>query len=203
MAKRVFDSVALRERLAQEAARLIHEHGIQDYGLAKRKAARRLGVREAGALPSNSEIEASVTEWQRIFEPETHESQLESLRRLAVEVMLFFVEFEPRLAGPVLSGAITVSSAIELHLFTDAPEEVVLKLESRRILYRDCQRRYRYNSRGVSIVPGYRFTIQGERIDAIVFPEKGLRQAPLSPVDRRPMLRAGRSRVLALLKNSD
>ena len=141
MAKRVFDSVALRERLAQEAARLIHEHGIQDYGLAKRKAARRLGVREAGALPSNSEIEASVTEWQRIFEPETHESQLESLRRLAVEVMLFFVEFEPRLAGPVLSGAITVSSAIELHLFTDAPEEVVLKLESRRILYRDCQRR--------------------------------------------------------------
>ncbi len=203
MAKRVFDSVALRERLAQEAARLIHEHGIQDYGLAKRKAARRLGVREAGALPSNSEIEASVTEWQRIFEPETHESQLEGLRRLAVEVMLFFVEFEPRLAGPVLSGAITVSSAIELHLFTDAPEEVVLKLESRGILFRDCQRRYRYNSRGVSIVPGYRFTIQGERIDAIVFPEKGLRQAPLSPVDRRPMLRAGRSRVLALLKNSD
>ncbi len=203
MAKRVFDSVALRECLAQEAARLIHEHGIQDYGLAKRKAARRLGVREAGALPSNSEIEASVTEWQRIFEPETHESLLESLRRLAVEVMLFFVEFEPRLAGPVLSGAITVSSVIELHLFTDAPEEVVLKLESRGILYRDCQRRYRYNSRGVSIVPGYRFTIQGERIDAIVFPEKGLRQAPLSPVDRRPMLRAGRSRVLALLKNSD
>ena len=55
---------------------------------------------------------------------------------------------------------------------------------------------------GVSIVPGYRFTLRGERIDALVFPEKGLRQAPLSPVDRRPMPRAGRNRVLALLEEA-
>ena len=202
MSKRGLDTVALRERVAQEAARLINEHGIQDYGLAKRKAAQRLGIREAGALPSNSEIEASVTEWQRIFEPETHKSQLNDLRRLAAETMLVLAEFEPRLAGSVLTGAVTVNSAIELHLFTDAPEEVVLVLESRGIPFRDCQRRYRYNSRGVSLIPGYRFTIRGERIEALVFPEKGLRQAPMSPVDRRPMPRAGRKRVLALLSES-
>lgn len=202
MARRGLGSVELRERLAQEAARLVNEHGIQDYGLAKRKAAQRLGVRAAGALPSNSEIEARVTEWQRIFEPETHQNQLDDLRRLAVDVMALLSPFEPRLAGSVLSGAITVNSPIELHLFTDAPEEVVLKLEEQGIPYRDCQRRYRYDSRGISIVPGYRFTFRSERVDALVFPEKGLRQAPMSPVDRRPMPRARRERVLALLGDS-
>jgi len=201
MARRGLGSLELRERLAQEAARLVNEHGIQDYGLAKRKAAQRLGVRTAGALPSNSEIEARVKEWQQIFEPETHRSQLEELRRLAVEAMAFLSPFEPRLTGPVLTGAITVNSAIELHLFTDAPEEVVLKLDEQGIPCRDCQRRYRY-SRGISIVPGYRFTFRSERIDALVFPEKGLRQPPMSPVDRRPMPRARRARVLALLKDS-
>ena len=202
MARRWLDPVELRERVAQEAARLVHEHGIQDYGLAKRKAAQRLDVRGAGALPSNSEIEARVTEWQRIFEPEAHRNQLKELRSLAVDVMGFLSPFEPRLAGSVLSGAITVNSSIELHLFTDAPEEVVMKLDEQGIHYRDWQRRYRYDSRGVSIVPGYRFTYRGERVDALVFPEKGLRQAPMSPVDRRPMPRARRDRVLALLEDS-
>jgi hypothetical protein len=202
MARRGFGSVELRERLAQEAARLVNEHGIQDYGLAKRKAAQRLGVRSAGALPSNSEIEARVTEWQRIFEPESHRIQLEDLRRLAVDVMALLSPFEPRLTGSVLTGAITVNSRIELHLFTDAPEEVVMALEEQGIPYRDCQRRCRYDSRGISIIPGYRLTFRRERIDALVFPEKGLRQAPMSPVDRRPMPRARRDKVLALLENS-
>jgi len=199
MARRALVSIELRERLAQEAARLVNEHGIRDYGLAKRKAAQNLGVRTAGALPSNSEIEARVKEWQRIFEPDTHRTLLADLRRLAVDVMAFLSAFEPRLTGSVLTGAVTANSAIELHLFTDAPEEVVLALEERGIPYRDCQRRYRYNSRGISIVPGYRFRFRSEQIDALVFPEKGLRQAPMSPVDRRPMPRARRERVVALL----
>jgi hypothetical protein len=33
----------------------------------------------------------------------------------------------------------------------------------------------------------------------IVFPERGAHHAPLSPVDQRPMRRAGRGAVLALL----
>ena len=61
----------LRQQLAEEAARLISEHGIQDFALAKRKAAERLGVRaQAGALPSNEEIQERLIERQRIFEPE-------------------------------------------------------------------------------------------------------------------------------------
>jgi len=203
MGTRGFSSGTLRERLAQEAARLIVEHGIQDYGQAKRKAATRFGVREAGVLPSNSEIESSVTEWQRIFEPESHQHRLAKLRRVAVEAMTFLAEFQPRLGGSVLSGTATVNSSIEVHVFNDSPEAVACVLDQRGVLYRDCQRRYRFNGRGVSTVPGFRFSSHGERIEVIVFPEKGIRQAPMSPVDRRPMRRADRAQLLDLLGDSE
>ncbi len=196
-------TAALRERLAQEAARLMIESGIRDYGLAKRKAARRLGVREAWALPGNAEVDTKITEWQRIFEPETHELRLRALRSLALEAMDTLAPFQPRLAGSVLTGAINVNSPVELHLFSDAPEDVALALEDWGKTYRDCQRRYRYNGRGVTLIPGYRFSLSRERFEALVFPEKGLRQAPMSPVDRRPMPRAGRTRVLKLLEQHD
>ena len=126
----------------------------------------------------------------------------QELRQLAAEAMVFLAEFEPRLVGPVLTGAVTISSFIELHLFTDAPEEVAMELDARRLQFRDCQKRYRYNGRGMSMIPGYRFSLEGERIEAIVFPEKGIRQPPLSPVDGKPMPRAGRARVLALLEGA-
>ena len=199
-AKRGFGTEVLREQLAQEAARLIVEHGMHDYGQAKRKAAARFGIREAGALPSNTEIESSVVERQRIFEPDVHEQRLTAMRRLAANIMEFLDEFHPRLVGPVLAGTMTENSPLELHLFTDSPEAVLAELEAQGIASRDCQRRYRLNGQGMSTIPGFSFTRGGERVYTIIFPEKGVRQAPLSPVDRRPMQRASRRRVLALLE---
>jgi hypothetical protein len=198
--KRALGTEVLREQLAQEAARLIVDHGMHDYGQAKRKAALRFGVRESSALPSNSEIESSVIERQRIFEPELHERRVTAMRRLAVEIMDFLFEFQPRLVGPVLAGTVTDNSPLELHVFTESPEQVLNQLEAQGINSRNCQRRYRFNGQGMTIIPGFRFSREGERVYVIVFPEKGVRQAPLSRVDRRPMQRARRRRVLALLE---
>jgi len=50
----------LRLALAQEAARIMSEQGIDDYRLAKRKAAERLGATDIAVLPKNSEIEAAL-----------------------------------------------------------------------------------------------------------------------------------------------
>jgi hypothetical protein len=50
----------LRRQIASAAARLIAEEGIRDYGLAKRKAARQLGVGPNEELPNNAEIEEAV-----------------------------------------------------------------------------------------------------------------------------------------------
>ena len=50
----------LRRAVAEEAARLMSEHGIGDFLQAKRKAAERLGVDDVAALPKNTEIEAAL-----------------------------------------------------------------------------------------------------------------------------------------------
>ena len=39
----------------------------------------------------------------------------------------------------------------------------------------------------------------GEQVEVFVFPERSAHHAPLSPVDQKPMRRAGRGAVLALL----
>jgi hypothetical protein len=198
--KRRLGGEVLREQLAQEAARLVVDHGMHDYGQAKRKAAQRFGIRESSALPSNSEIESSVVERQQIFAPDLHAHRLTTMRRLAADIMDLLSGFEPRLVGPVLTGTVTENSPLELHAFTDSPEDVFFELTAHVINIRDCQRRYRLNGQGLTITPGFRFTKDGERVYVIIFPEKGLRQAPMSPVDRRSMQRAGRRRVLSLLR---
>lgn len=192
-----------RQRLAEEAARLMIEHGIGDFGLAKRKAAERFAVGNAGVLPSNQQIEACLAERQRIFAPDLHKDRVGWLRRLAASLMESLEPFEPRLVGPVLAGTATVNSIIELHLFCDSPEVVAAALESRGYKLGDCERRYRFKPREVGrSVPGFRFAVDGAEVWAMVFPENGLRQAPLSPVDRRPMERAPRRRVAALISES-
>ena len=50
-----------RTAIAQEAARIIQEHGLKDFRIAKEKAGLRLGMEDRGALPSNQEIESALT----------------------------------------------------------------------------------------------------------------------------------------------
>jgi predicted nucleotidyltransferase len=194
-----YATASLRERLAQTAAKLMMESGIEDFGLAKRKAADRLGVRDLGALPSNAQIAASLAERQRIFEPDTHPHRIEDLRRKALAVMDLLAPFEPRLVGSVLAGTATENSPIELHAFSDAPESVVWRLAEHGVSVRDCDRRFRYSSRAAALVPAYRFARDGADVVVVTFPENGLREAPLSPVDQKPMRRAARSEVAGLV----
>jgi hypothetical protein len=175
------------------------ESGIEDFGLAKRKAAERLGIRGAGALPTNLEIQACLAERLRIFEPDNTQDRVENLRRVAADVMLELEPFAPRLVGAVLAGTVTVSSGVELHVFADAPELVAAQLEQSGTAVRDCQRRYRIDAATTVQRPGFCFERDGEEIEVFVFPERSAHQPPLSPVDQKPMRRAARGAVLALL----
>lgn len=188
-----------RERLAQEAARLMIEHGISDFRQAKLKAAERLAIATAGTLPSNAQIQARLAERQRIFEGTDHAFHIARLRRIAADIMQLLGAFEPRLVGAVLAGTATITTSIELHVFTDTPEQVAAELRSRNLPFRDRERRMRFASGQSARVPAYAFSRDGERVVVSVFPEKGLREAPLSPVDRRPMARAARPKLLQLL----
>jgi hypothetical protein len=189
----------LRRALAQEAARLMFEHGVDDYGLAKRKAAERLSAGEYAVLPKNSEIDAALAEYQRLFAHDTHAETLAEQRRVALDAMLLLEEFEPRLVGPVLSGTATPHQEISLHLFSDSAEAVSVKLLDDHIQFRVAEHRVRMNTERVLQVPAIQFSVFDHVVDATVFPRDGIRQAPLSPTDGRPMRRASASEVRALV----
>jgi hypothetical protein len=189
----------LRRAIAQEAARIMAEHGIEDYLLAKRKAAERIGVTDTAALPRNTEIEAALVEYQRLFAADTHSRTLAEQRRAALEAMRLLQDFEPRLVGPVLAGTATQHADVDLHVFADHAEAVAFKLMDRGIPHEMLERRVKmYVDRSVNF-PAVRFTAGDQVIDATVFPVDGIRQAPFSPVDGRPMRRAAMAELEALL----
>lgn len=189
----------LRRALAQEAARIMAEQGIDDYGLAKRKAAQRLGATDIAVLPKNTEIEAALAEHQRLFEADTHSSVLEAARRTALQAMRLLQQFQPRLVGPVLSGTASAHSEVNLHLFADGAEAVALHLMENNIPHEIAQRRLRYEPDRLVAYPVVRFVAGNREIDAVVFPVDGIRQSPASPVDGRPMRRADKAEVETLL----
>jgi hypothetical protein len=191
----------LRRALAQEAARLMAEHGIRDFLIAKRKAAERLGVVDGAALlPKNSEIESALAEYQRLFGGQSYLTALHAQRRAALSAMRYLREFEPRLVGAVLSGTATRHSEVQLHLFADRAEAVTLKLLDQGIRHEVTEKRVRFNAEQVRAFPGVRFEMDEQSIEATVFPTDGIRQAPVSPVDGRPMRRASAFEVEALLE---
>ncbi len=190
----------LRRALAQEAARIMAEHGIHDFLLAKRKAAERFAVEDAGALPKNVEVEAALAEYQRLFGGEAHAETLQSQRRTALDAMRRLSEFAPRLVGPVLNGTATAHSEIQLHLFTDFAESVAIKLMDAGIPHEIMEKRTRMDPSRVLSMPGVRFALNGHEIEATVFPTDGIRQAPVSPVDGKPMRRVDADELEALIE---
>ncbi|MGB8691910.1 MAG: hypothetical protein WCD08_00185 [Steroidobacteraceae bacterium] len=196
-------STNLRRALSQEAARLMSEHGIQDFGTAKRKAAERLGVSDEGALPRNSEVEASLAEYQRLFAADTHKATLDAQRQAALQAMRALQQFAPRLVGAVLSGTATAHADVHLHLFADNPDAVALSLLDRGVAHELGEHRLRLDADRASSFPSVRFQIEAQMVDATVFPLDGIRQAPLSPVDGRPMRRADVAELASLLARGD
>ena len=188
-----------RRVLAQEAARIIVEQGIHDYRVAKIKAAERLNMSARGLLPGNGEIEAAVSEHLKLFGRESHSDLLRGLRTAALSAMELLAQFAPRLVGPVLRGTAIENSPINLHVFADSAELVALTLDKQRVPYRLYERRLKSRRNQSSTFAGYRFTHSNAPIEATVFPIDGVRQAPISPIDGRPMRRADKQEVLALI----
>ena len=195
-------SEQLRRRVALEAARLISEHGIRDYQLAKRKAAENLHALDAASLPKNQQIEEALREHQRLFHRDDQPRQLRALREAALEAMRYFVRFEPRLVGAVLDGTADIHSAICLHLFCDTTESVMGLLTDDGIDFDEDSRRLRLDAGNFAEFPVLRITQSGVDFDLTLLPLDAIRQAPLDRSGERPMPRAGLAAVEKLLNAS-
>jgi len=192
----------MRQRLTQEAARLMADEGIASYYKAKCKAAERLGATDTRNMPGNYEIEQALMDYQRLFKADTQPVALRRLRASALRAMRFFTGFTPRLVGPVLNGTADEHSDVQLHAFTDTPEQISLFLMDQDIPFELSERRLSFSKKEDPLTyPVYRFVAGNVGVEITVFPVDGIRQAPLSPVDGRPVKRAALAVVEKLVED--
>lgn len=120
--------------IAAAAARLVVEEGLE-YGPAKRRAAKQLGLPARAALPDNEALEDAVQEYIAIFHADTQPAELAALRALALAWMERLAVFRPHLGGAVWHGTATRLSDITLSLFCDDPKSAELDLIDHGVPY--------------------------------------------------------------------
>jgi len=76
----------------------------------------------------------------------------------------------------------------------------VLRLLDRGIAHEVTERRHRVDAERVRPYPGLRFEFGEQEFEVTVFPLDGIRQAPVSPLDGRPMRRADASELAGLIE---
>jgi hypothetical protein len=200
MARKTNRHAAMRTRIAAAAARIMAEDGIDDFALAKRKAARRLGALDTQALPRNDEIEAELHAYRALYQPHEHPRRIDELRGVALDAMRALQRFNPYLTGPVLKGTAGPYAEIDLQLFPESAKEVELFLLERRIPFTTQEGR-RFSGDRARAVGLISLAWQGVPLRLAVFDPRDERVALKTSQAGRVAERAAASEVSALLKH--
>ena len=121
--------------VANLAAQLIMEEGIKDYLYAKKKAAKSLGLNENANLPTNSQIDKAIDEFNKIFNPNIDIEFLRQFKIQAIEVMNIFKNFKPHLMNQLSQGVIPKFPEIKINLFADNLKDVEYVLLNSQLSY--------------------------------------------------------------------
>jgi hypothetical protein len=187
-----------RSRIAHLAARLMAEDGIEDYAVAKRKAARQAGVADTRQLPTNDEVDAALRTHQTLYGGDTHVNRLRELRSRALEVMEELGRFNPYLTGSVLSGSAGKYADINLQLFTDQGKDVELFLLNNDVPYRAEERRL-WCGDVLRTLPAFVVDDDGLEVELVVFELDDLRNPIRTSLEGKPVERARPEAVRTLL----
>ena len=118
---------SLSLEIAAAAASLVVEEGLE-YGSAKRRALKQMGLPARTALPDNVAVENAVIEYIAVFCADTQPVELAALRQHALVWMLRMADFRPHLTGAVWHGTATRLSDIYIQLFCDDSKSAEIAL---------------------------------------------------------------------------
>ncbi|PPD56521.1 MAG: hypothetical protein CTY10_03740 [Methylotenera sp.] len=137
----------IRQMIAQQAARMMAEDGINDFAYAKKKAGKQLGISENSVLPTNAEIEEEIRLYHEIYNADEQPLELEKLRKAALITMQLFERFNPHLTGSVLDGTAGKFAQTNIHLFADSAKEVEMFLLNMQIPFESSEKSYRLSDK--------------------------------------------------------
>jgi hypothetical protein len=121
------ESASVQARIAQAAAAMAVDEGLE-WGAAKRRAVKQLGLPARTALPDNDLVEEAVREYIALYCADTQPAELLALRELAAQWMRRLAEFRPHLSGAVWHGTATRLSDIHIQLFCDDSKSAEIAL---------------------------------------------------------------------------
>jgi len=202
MGKDKLKSTQMRARIAAAAARLMAEDGLEDYALAKRKAARQLGASDTQSLPGNDEVEAELVAYQALYQGEEQGDPIVELRAIAVEAMRALSDFKPYLTGSVLRGTAGRYADIDLQLFTDDAKGPTLYFLNRDIPFDVSEGRH-YSGDEVFPVEVLHVEWDGVPVNISVYSANDERRALKSTMGGRPIERAPLQAVEAMLAETE
>jgi hypothetical protein len=126
--------MSVQLEIAATAARLIVEEGLE-YGPAKRRALKQLGMPPRTALPDNDTVEDEVRSYIELFCADTQPAELAALRAVAVQWMERLAAYRPHLTGAVWRGTATRLNDVHLQLYCDDAKSTEIELINRGIDY--------------------------------------------------------------------
>ena len=124
----------VKREIAAAAARLVVDDGLE-YGPAKQRALKSLGLPARTELPDNVLVEEAVREHIALLHADTQPAELRALRELALVWMERLAEFRPHVGGAVWNGTATRLSDIYLQLFCDDPKSAEIALIEHQVDY--------------------------------------------------------------------
>jgi hypothetical protein len=124
----------LTDEIAASAAQWVVEEGLE-YGPAKRRALKVLGLPPGTPMPNNEQVEAQVREYIELFCADSQPEELLALRRHALMWMTRLAEFRPYLGGAVWHGTATRLSDIYLQLFCDDAKSCEIDLINKGVAF--------------------------------------------------------------------
>lgn len=192
----------MRARIAAVAARLMAEDGVDNFALAKRKAARQLGAGDTESLPANEEVEAELRAYQSLYQGDEQRDRIRALREVALGAMRSLAAFHPYLSGPVLKGTAARYADVDLQLFTDDLKAVELFLLNRNVPYDVSEVRH-YCGDEARTVPVLRVDWGDVPVNLAIYAANDERAALKGSPGGRPIERAGIAAVSALLNADD
>jgi hypothetical protein len=188
-----------RVRIAQAAARLIAEHGLNDWQAAKRKACRQLGLPDHEGLPANEEVEQALRDYNTLFQGDAQAASLRAQRLDALGWMERLAQWNPVLTGAVAAGWATEHSEVRLELEAEDAKSVELALINAGVAYASLP-----ESRGDAEAPQLKIESPCATVRLVILSQRQRRNRPrrdregsaeerLNPAQLRTLLAAGES----------
>ena len=188
----------IRAAIAAAAARIMAEDGVDDYAIAKRKAARSLGAAETQSLPANDEIASALRAYQSLYQAEEHAQRLKLLRRHALDLMHELAAFNPYLTGAILDGTAGRYPEIELQLFPENPKLVEIYLLEHGLVFTSREQR-RFAGDRPHVAVALAFEWRECPVKLAVFDPRDERVVLKTSLAGREIERAGPAELRALL----